>query len=205
MKNERKSIMDVVFLLDRSGSMSGCEKDTIGGFNSYVASHKRKDVRITTVLFDDKYEMIHKQVPINNIKKLTPKDYYVRGCTALLDAIGKTIEYMDIKKAEKVLFMITTDGLENASWQYSKDQIKELIEGHSTYEFVYIGADIDSYGEAMKIGIKENNISNYKKDKKGTALLYKALSKVSDMFLEDEELDCCWKKELEDYIDENLE
>ena len=101
--------------------------------------------------------------------------------------------------------MITTDGLENASWRFSKSQIKELIEGHSNYEFVYIGADIDSYAEARQIGIQDKNISNYKKDKKGTSLLYKALGKVSDMFLEEEELDYSWKEELEDYIDENIE
>ena len=204
-ENEKKDWMDVVFLLDRSGSMSGSEEDTIGGYNGYIQSHKRKNMRVTTVLFDDKYEMLHKQVPICEVKKMTKKEYFVRGCTALLDAIGKSIEYMDEKKAKKVLFMITTDGLENASWQFNKAQIKELIEGHPNYEFVYIGADIDSYAEARQIGIRDNNISNYKKDKKGTSLLYKALGKVSDMFLEEEELDYSWKEELEDYLDENLE
>ena len=205
MKNESKQVMDVVFLLDRSGSMGGMEEDTIGGFNSYIASHKKKNIFVTTVLFDDKCEMIHKQVPIREVPKMTKKDYYVRGCTALFDAIGKSIEFMDEKKAKKVLFMITTDGLENASWRFSKSQIKELIEGHSNYEFVYIGADIDSYAEAKQIGIQDKNISNYKKDKKGTSLLYRALGKVSDMFLEEEELDYSWKEELEDYIDENIE
>ena len=205
MKNEKKEVMDVVFLLDRSGSMAGMEEDTIGGFNSYIASHKKKNMRITTVLFDDKYEMIHEQAPISEVKKMTKEDYYVRGCTALLDAIGKSIEYMDEKKAKKVLFMITTDGLENASWKFNKEKIKELIQGHPMYEFVYIGADIDSYKEARQIGIQQKNISNYKKDKAGTSLLYKALGKVSDMMYEGEELDAGWKKELEDYIDENLE
>ena len=205
MKNEKKEVMDVVFLLDRSGSMAGMEEDTIGGFNSYIASHKKKNMRITTVLFDDKYEMIHEQAPIAEVKKMTKEDYYVRGCTALLDAIGKSIEYMDEKKAKKVLFMITTDGLENASWKFNKEKIKELIQGHPMYEFVYIGADIDSYEEARQIGIQKQNISNYRKDKKGTSLLFSALGKVSNMMYEDEELDAGWKKELEDYIDENLE
>ena len=205
MKNEKKEVMDVVFLLDRSGSMAGMEEDTIGGFNSYIASHKKKNMRITTVLFDDKYEMVHEQAPISEVKKMTKEDYYVRGCTALLDAIGKSIEYMDEKKAKKVLFMITTDGLENASWKFNKEKIKELIQGHPMYEFVYIGADIDSYEEARQIGIQKKNISNYKKDKAGTSLLYKALGKVSDMMYDGEELDAGWKKELEDYIDENLE
>ena len=205
MKNEKKEVMDVVFLLDRSGSMAGMEEDTIGGFNSYIASHKKKNMRITTVLFDDKYEMIHEQAPISEVKKMTKEDYYVRGCTALLDAIGKSIEYMDEKKAKKVLFMITTDGLENASWKFNKEKIKELIQGHPNYEFVYIGADIDSYEEARQIGIQKQNISNYRKDKKGTSLLFSALGKVSNMMYEDKELDAGWKKELEDYIDENLE
>ena len=202
MKN---NVLDVVFLLDRSGSMRGMESDTIGGFNSYIESHKDKNIRVTTVLFDDNYEMIHNRKNINEISLLSNKEYYVRGCTALLDAIGKTIKHMDKEGTEKVVFMITTDGLENASRKYSKEQIKELIEDHKNFEFIYIGANIDSYQEAGSIGIKRDNISNYKKDKKGTSLLYKALGKVSDMMLEDGELNCCWKKELEDYIDVNKE
>ena len=202
MKN---NVLDVVFLLDRSGSMGGCESDTIGGFNSYIESHKDKNIKVTTVLFDDNYEMIHNRKNINEVALLNNKKYYVRGCTALLDAIGKTIEHMDKNNAKKVVFMITTDGLENASSKYSKEQIRELIKGHKNFEFVYIGADFDSYYEAGRLGIKRDNISNYKKDKKGTSLLYKALGKVSDMMLEDEELDCSWKCELEDYIKENKE
>ena len=202
MKN---NVLDVVFLLDRSGSMGGMESDTIGGFNSYIESHKDKDIKVTTVLFDDKYEMIHNRKSINEISLLSNKEYYVRGCTALLDAIGKTIKHMDKENAQKVVFMITTDGLENASRKYSKEQIKELIGNHKNFEFIYIGANIDSYQEAGSIGIKKDNISNYKKDKKGTSLLYRALGKVSDMMLDDEEINCSWKRELEDYIEDNKE
>lgn len=162
-KNEE---MDIVFLLDRSGSMSGIENDTIGGYNSYIESQKINNAKVTTILFDDKYEMLTKREDIKNIKKLTNKEYYVRGCTALLDAIGTTIDFMDKEKAKKVMFVITTDGMENASKEYNRAKIKEMIKGHKDWEFIYIGADIDSYSEGQSIGIDSSNISNYRKDKK---------------------------------------
>ncbi len=193
MKNE----MDVIFLLDRSGSMSGIEEDTIGGYNSYITSNKNKNYKVTTVLFDDKYEMITNREDIKNIKKLTNKKYFVRGCTALLDAIGKTIKYIESKNSKKVLFIITTDGLENASSEYNKSQISEMIKGHKDWEFMYIGADIDSYSEGEKIGISKKNISNYKKDRKGVGKLFKAISAASEMMYEECELNEDWKKNLE--------
>ena len=124
---------DIIFILDRSGSMSGTENDTIGGFNSFIQQHKKnKNTKVTTVLFDDQYEVLYERKPITEVKKLTPKEYYVRGCTALMDAIGKTINSLDKKtKNNKVLFVITTDGLENASHEYDKKKIKKLIEEHS--------------------------------------------------------------------------
>ena len=198
MKNKmRNNEMDVVFLLDRSGSMGGIEKDTIGGYNSYIDSQRGKNVKVTTVLFDDKYEILHNREDIDSIKKLTNKDYYVRGCTALLDAIGKTIREMEDKNPNKVIFIITTDGYENASTKYNKSQIKELISVHKDWKFMYIGADIDSYSEGRSLGIKDEFIANYKKTDKGISKLYNALTTASKLFYEEEIIDESWKNELE--------
>lgn len=198
MKNKAKNNeMDIVFLLDRSGSMSGIEKDTIGGYNSYINSQREKNMKVTTILFDGDYEVLYDRVDIDKVKKLTNKEYYVRGCTALLDAIGKTIQRIDKKNPNKVMFIITTDGYENSSRKYNKSQIKELIECHKDWEFMYIGANIDSYAEGSSIGISEDNIANYKKSKFGVTKLFSALSSASKCYYENDELDQSWKEELE--------
>ena len=196
--------MDIVFLLDRSGSMSGLEEDTIGGYNSYLNKERDKNVRVTTILFDDKYELLYERKNIKEVSNLTKKEYYVRGCTALLDAIGKTINLMDQQKAQKVMFIITTDGLENASREYDKKKIKELISKHKNWEFIYIGADIDSYKEGENIGIKKSNISNYCKSKKGVEKLFASVGKASESFYCEEAICADWKKDLENYIDSNI-
>ena len=200
-KNEE---MDIVFLLDRSGSMSGIENDTIGGYNSYIESQKINNAKVTTILFDDKYEMLTKREDIKNIKKLTNKEYYVRGCTALLDAIGTTINFMDKEKAKKVMFVITTDGMENASKEYNRAKIKEMIKGHKDWEFIYIGADIDSYSEGQSIGIDSSNISNYRKDKKGVSMLYSAIGNATENYREDRRNNVDWKQDLEKYVNDNI-
>lgn len=198
-----KKVMDVVFLLDRSGSMKGTEKDTIGGYNSYINSFKNENAKITTILFDNKYEMITERKDVKEVSELTEKEYYVRGTTALLDAIGNSIKFMDDKKADKVMFIITTDGYENASHNYTKEQIKEMIQGHSNWEFMYIGADIDSYSEGNSIGIKSSNIANYKKDSKGISKMFSAISMASKNYCEENYVKSSWKNDLENYINEN--
>lgn len=204
-KNVKEKEMDVIFILDRSGSMYGSEKDTIGGFNSYIEKNKNHNYNITTILFDDKYEMLYERTPIKNVKKLTRKEYYTRGSTALLDTIGTTISYFDSKNTKKALFIVTTDGYENASHEFTRENIKKMIKQHTNYEFMYIGANIDSYNEGTSIGIKQTNISNYKKDKKGIDMLFDAVGRASKQFMCEARVDTSWKEDLEDYIENNRE
>lgn len=202
----KKNKMDIVFLLDKSGSMSGSESDTIGGYNSFLKKEKKNNCEslVTTVLFDNSYSRIVDRVEISKVNNLTEEDYYVGGCTALYDAIGKTIIEMDKNKPDKVLFVITTDGLENASVEYSKQNIKSMIKKHKNYEFIFLGAGIDSYSEGESIGIKRSNISNYSKSKKGIENMFRAVNKASEMMYCDK-LDESWKDELSNYIEDNKE
>ena len=197
MKKEKNKEINIVFLLDRSGSMYGTEKDTIGGYNSYIKSRIKDNAYVTTILFDDKYEYLNRNIPIKEVSKLTEKEYYTRGSTALLDAIGRTISYMDELKKEKVIFIITTDGYENSSTDYTKEQIRNLIKKHNNWEFVYIGADIDSYSEASSLGIKSTNTANYNKSKEGISNLFASVSKLSKMYYEEDCINEKWKEELE--------
>lgn len=203
----KKNELDIVFILDKSGSMSGSEKDTIGGYNSFLAKERKKNTNslVTTVLFDNEYEKLYDRENISNVKKLTEKEYYVGGCTALYDAIGKTITDLDKKHPEKVLFVITTDGMENASKEYNKKNIKKLIENHKNYEFIFLGAGIDSYAEGESIGIRKDNISNYSKSRKGISKMFESVGRASDMMCECASIDSSWKKDLENYIEDNKE
>ena len=188
--------INVIFLLDRSGSMQGAETDTIGGYNSFLKKQKDNTL-ITTVLFDDEYEMLYYRENIGKVKKLTTSEYFVRGCTALYDAIGKTINKIekDVKN-EKVLFVITTDGLENASKEYHKEDIRKLIKKHSKWEFIYLGANIDSYAEGSSIGIKSSNISNYKKSRKGIQDMFSGVALACEAVCNDC-FDESWKNSIE--------
>ncbi len=187
----RKGLTEVVFILDRSGSMSGLEADTIGGFNSMLDRQRKGEgeVIISTVLFDDKTEVLHDRVDIAKVEPMNDNQYFVRGCTALLDAVGGAIHHIgnvhkyarDEDRPEKTLFIITTDGMENASRQYSYDRVRKMLERQKErfgWEFLFFGANIDAVEVAGRFGIKENRAVRYESDKKGTALNYKFLNET---------------------------
>lgn len=189
MKKTNNGITELVFILDRSGSMAGLEGDTIGGFNSLIEKQKKQEgiCYVSTVLFDHKSEVIHDRIELNQIKPLTEMEYFVRGCTALLDAIGGAIHHIaNIHKyaraedvPEHTMFVIMTDGYENASHIYSSDKVKAMIEHEKKkygWEFLFIGANIDAVETANKYGIDEDRAVNYKADSQGTGVVYDTLS-----------------------------
>lgn len=205
---------ELVFILDRSGSMSGLEKDTIGGFNSMLEKQRKEpgDALVSTVLFDNEIEVVHDRIDIKSVPRLTEEDYFVRGCTALLDAVGGAIRHIgNVHKyarsedvPEKTLFIITTDGLENASRYYTYDKVRSMIErqkGHYGWEFIFLGANIDAAEEARRFGIDESMAANYRSDEAGTALNYEVISDVvKSVRMCEEPLSASWKMRIdEDY------
>ena len=187
----KKNLTELVFILDRSGSMAGLEGDTIGGFNAMIKKQRRQDGEcfVSTVLFDNVSEVLHDRVELKKIKPMTDKDYTVRGCTALIDAIGGAIHHIgNIHKyarredvPEHTVFVITTDGMENASHIYSSDQVRAMIEKQKRkygWEFLFIGANIDAVETAARYGISEDRAVNYHADSKGTQVLYESVSNV---------------------------
>ena len=203
MKKEKK--LDVVFILDKSGSMGGQEKNTISSFNEYLEKEKKNNYKtfITTVLFSDNYNILHNRIEVSKVKKMTEKDYYVGGCTALYDALGNTIQSIKKQDTDKVLFIIITDGYENASKEYKKEDIKRLIKKNNDYEFIYIGANIDSYAAGNNIGIKSTNIANFKKDRKCTTKLFEAVECFEESMMREHLSSPKWKEELDEYIKNN--
>ncbi|MCC3668904.1 vWA domain-containing protein [Terrisporobacter mayombei] len=207
MKND---LTEVVFILDRSGSMSGLEGDTIGGFNSMLKKQREEEgkANVTTVLFDDEIEMLHKRVNIKEIKNITSKDYYVRGCTALLDAIGYSINFMinvqknkKQEKAKNVLFIITTDGYENASKEYSYEKIKKMItyeKERYNWQFLFLGANIDAISTARNFGISEEFASNYVSDEVGTQITYEVMNSAISNCRVNGAVDESWKSRVEE-------
>jgi hypothetical protein len=192
--------MDLFFILDRSGSMSGSERDTINGFNAFIEKQavKKQNIRVTPILFDDKYQVLYSRKPISEVEALTEKEYYVRGCTALLDSIGKTVNSYK-NEVGSTMCIITSDGYENASREYDRDQIRRIIESCG-WEFVFIGADIDSYAEASRIGIRKSRVANYNKTAEGHKEMYDACNLITDRFyrkrdLKDNNED--WKEKLD--------
>ena len=207
MKNE---MTELVFILDKSGSMAGLEKDTIGGFNALLDKqrHLPGDVRVTTVLFNHSYELLHDRINLTGISPLTEQDYEVGGMTALLDAIGSTIQKirnaqqrtMEQERADKVMFVITTDGMENSSCEYDTKKIREMIAAQKTdanWEFIFLGANIDAVATAQQFGVAEEFAVEYHADAEGTQVNYKVLSEAVTSFRTGKSLDRNWKKDIE--------
>lgn len=181
-----KEMTEIIFLLDRSGSMAGLEEDTIGGYNSFLKKQKElgDNLIITTILFDDKYEILYNGVDVDNAT-LNNENYYVRGCTALLDAIGKTISLVKRREHNKVIFVITTDGMENSSCEFNRSQIKKIIseqENEFGWEFLFFGANIDVEEEGESLGIKESSRFVFQATSKGYSSMMEDLCcVVSDL------------------------
>lgn len=209
----KKNLTEIVFILDRSGSMSGLETDTIGGFNSMIEKQKKADgdAMISTVLFDNESEVIHDRVNVKDIPPMTDKEYSVRGCTALLDAIGGAIHHIgNIHKyarpedvPEHTLFVITTDGMENASHHYTSDKVKQMIEKEESkygWEFLFLGANIDAVETAKHFGIGADRAVNYHSDHEGTQLNYEVVSEAICSVRCSRPLGKAWKHRIdEDY------
>ena len=201
---------ELVFILDRSGSMSGLEADTIGGFNAMIEKQRKEEgeVFVSTVLFNNYTEVIHDRVPLSKVPKLTDKEYQVGGCTALLDAVGGAIHHIgNIHKyarpedrPEKTLFVITTDGMENASRRYNYDKVKSMIRHEQEkydWEFLFLGANIDAAKEAGRFGIDANHAADYVCDSAGTALNYEAISDAVCCVRQGAELNPSWKARID--------
>lgn len=209
----KKNLTEIVFILDRSGSMSGLEADTIGGFNSMIEKQKKEagEALISTVLFDNFSEVIHDRIPVGRVEPMTDREYYVRGCTALLDAIGGAIHHIgNIHKyareedvPEHTLFVITTDGMENASRRYDSETVKKMIERQKAkygWEFLFLGANIDAVETASRFGIGADRAVNYHSDHQGTQLNYEVLSAAVSTVRSSATLGTEWKKRIdEDY------
>ena len=209
MKKIMKETMEIVFILDRSGSMAGLEQDTIGGFNGLIEKQKREasSARVSLVLFDDRTEVILDRVPIEDIGSLSEEEYYVRGSTALWDAVGRSVLHIarvhQKMKAEnrpgKTLFIITTDGMENSSVEYSLDQVKQLIERQKErdhWEFLFLGANIDAVQTAGSMGIGASRAVNFHADKPGMRKNFGILARAMKLYEESEELDENWAEDI---------
>lgn len=209
----KKGLTELVFILDRSGSMSGLESDTIGGYNAMLEKQKKEDgeALITTVLFDDKYELLHDRINLRGVAPITDKEYFVRGCTALLDAVGNTINKIgnvqkhtaEDERAEHVLFIITTDGMENASNEFSYERVRKMIDHQKQkygWEFIFLGANIDAVATAKRFGICEDRAANYNADSEGTLLNYEVISNTVSFMRSGQAISENWKDRIdEDY------
>lgn len=206
----RKGLTELIFILDRSGSMRGLEADTIGGYNSMLEKQKKEDgeVLVSTILFDHESNVIHDRVSLQDISPITEKDYFVRGCTALFDAIGGAIHHIrNVHKysrkkdlPEKTLFIITTDGMENASKYYSCSKVKKMLkkqkEKHG-WEFLFLGANMDAVQVAGSFGIGAERTVNFHNDSKGTSLNYQVLGETVASYRQCSAINPTWKEQIE--------
>ena len=206
----KKNLTELVFILDRSGSMAGLEADTIGGFNAMLQKQRGEpgEAVISTVLFDNETEVIHDRIPLDRVLDLTEKEYYVRGCTALLDAVGGAIHHIgnvhkyarEEDRPEKTLFVITTDGLENASRRYTYDKVKAMIERQREkygWEFLFLGANIDASREAARFGIRADCAADYHADSIGTEAVYESVCEAVCQVRRAAPLKASWKQRID--------
>ncbi len=207
-----KNLTEMVFILDRSGSMSGLEEDTIGGYNSLMEKQRKEDGEavVTTVLFDDQYEMIHDHADIKKVKPMDSKTYYARGCTALLDAIGKTINHVgnrykyapDSEVPGKTMVVIITDGYENASKEFQLDKVRSMIEHQKqkyNWEFLFLGANIDAVQTAGTFGIAPDRAVTYEADTEGTRMNFAVVSETVSCVRASRPMASDWKRDIEEY------
>lgn len=207
----RENLTEMVFVLDRSGSMSGLAADTIGGFNELIEKQKKieGDAYVTTVLFDHEYEVLHDHVALGEVAPLTDKEYFARGSTALLDAVGRTINAVGVRLAatpeeerpEHVVFVITTDGMENASREYTAKQVREMVEHQQqkySWQFVFLGANMDAVSEARNLGISAKYAADFTPSHSGVRKMYSmALDSVMSRKRTGVSLSADWKSSLE--------
>ena len=207
----KKGLTELVFILDRSGSMAGLEGDTIGGFNAMIEKQKKAagEAYVSTVLFDNESVVIHDRVDVQKVKPMTEEDYSVRGCTALLDAIGKAIHHIgnvhkyarEEDRPEHTLFVITTDGMESASHRYNAQQVKHKIERQKSkygWEFIFLGANIDAVETAKHFGIDKDRAVSYHSDHEGTKLNYEVISDAVTHLRCEASLPTSWKDRIEE-------
>ena len=208
-----KNLTEMVFILDRSGSMAGLEEDTIGGYNSLLEKQRKEvgEATVTTVLFDDQYEMIHDHAAIGKVKDITNKEYFARGMTGLLDAVGKTVNHvgnrhknaLDSEVPEKTMVVIITDGYENASREFTLPQVKKMIKRQKEmfgWEFLFLGANIDAVSTAAGFGISADRAVTYEADSEGTRMNFDAVSNVACCMRQSAPIAGNWKENIEKYV-----
>lgn len=206
----KKGLTELVFILDRSGSMQGLEGDTIGGFNSLIEKQKKEEgeALVSTVLFDDACKVLHDREDLKDIRPMTRNDYFVGGCTALLDAVGGAIHHIgnvhkyarDEDRPEHTMFIITTDGMENASRQYTAEKVRQMIERQKErygWEFLFLGANMDAVETASRFGISQDRAVTYRSDAEGTALNYEVVSDAVGCVRANRKLGSSWKARIE--------